>query len=83
MTTGTMIRRARPEDADTIARMVAALSEAEGGPAPHFDAPAYRRDGFGPSRASRRCWPRPPAGRPAMRCSTHPMTRIESSVPPI
>jgi GNAT superfamily N-acetyltransferase len=30
--------------------MVAALAEAEGGPAPHFDALSYRRDGFGPRR---------------------------------
>ncbi|HEY8016145.1 MAG TPA: GNAT family N-acetyltransferase [Dongiaceae bacterium] len=50
MPTGTRIRRAGPEDAETIARMVAALSEAEGGPVPHFDALAYRRDGFGPQR---------------------------------
>ncbi|HSY88560.1 MAG TPA: GNAT family N-acetyltransferase [Verrucomicrobiae bacterium] len=46
----TRIRRAGIEDAGTIARMVAALAEAEGGPAPHFDAPTYRRDGFGPKR---------------------------------
>jgi GNAT superfamily N-acetyltransferase len=45
----TRIRRAGLEDAATIARMVAALSEAEGGPAPHFDAQAYRSDGFGPA----------------------------------
>jgi len=43
----THIRRAGPRDAETIARMVTALSEAEGGPAPHFDALACRRDGFG------------------------------------
>jgi hypothetical protein len=47
MPTGTSIRRAGLEDAETVARMVAALSEAEGGPVPHFDALAYRRDGFG------------------------------------
>jgi ribosomal protein S18 acetylase RimI-like enzyme len=41
------IRRARLEDAETIARMVAALSEAEGGLVPRFDAAACRRDGFG------------------------------------
>src|SRR6185369_9799766 len=44
----TRIRRAGPEDAETIARMVTALSAAEGGPAPHFDAQACRSDGFGP-----------------------------------
>jgi len=44
----TRIRRAGPEDAETIARMVTALSVAEGGPAPHFDAQACRSDGFGP-----------------------------------
>ncbi len=44
----TRIRRAGIEDAGTIARMAAALAEAEGGPAPHFDALSYRRDGFGP-----------------------------------
>ena len=44
------IRRAGIEDAETVARMVAALSEAEGGPVPHFDAETYRRDGFGPQR---------------------------------
>jgi GNAT superfamily N-acetyltransferase len=41
------IRRARIEDAETIARMVAGLSAAEGGPPPRFDAATYRRDGFG------------------------------------
>ncbi len=43
-----VIRRARLEDAETIARMVVALSAAEGGPAPDFDAATCRRDGFGP-----------------------------------
>jgi ribosomal protein S18 acetylase RimI-like enzyme len=43
------IRRARLEDAETITRMVAALSEAEGGPVSRFDAAACRRDGFGPA----------------------------------
>ena len=47
--TETVIRRARIEDAETIARMVMALSDAEGGPAPHFDAAICRRDGFGPA----------------------------------
>ena len=42
-----LIRRARLEDAETITRMVAALSEAEGGPVSRFDAAACRRDGFG------------------------------------
>lgn len=46
----TSIRRARPEDAETIARMVTALSEAEGGPTPDFDAATCRRDGFGPGK---------------------------------
>jgi GNAT superfamily N-acetyltransferase len=46
----TSIRRARPGDAEAIARMVAALSAAEGGPAPDFDAATYRRDGFGPEK---------------------------------
>jgi len=41
------IRRARLADAETIARMVTALSEAEGGPVPRFDAGACQRDGFG------------------------------------
>jgi GNAT superfamily N-acetyltransferase len=43
------IRRARLADAETIARMVTALSEAEGGAVPRFDAEACRRDGFGPA----------------------------------
>jgi GNAT superfamily N-acetyltransferase len=46
----TSIRRARLDDAEVIARMVAALSEAEGGPAPDFDATTFRRDGFGPEK---------------------------------
>ncbi len=41
------IRRAGIEDAETIARMAAALSEAEGAPAPRFDAETCRRHGFG------------------------------------
>src|SRR5689334_2975077 len=43
------IRRAEIADADLLARLVAALSEAEGTQAPHFDAEICRRDGFGPS----------------------------------
>jgi GNAT superfamily N-acetyltransferase len=45
--TEALIRAARPEDAEDIARMVAALSQAEGEPAPRFDAEICRRDGFG------------------------------------
>ncbi len=43
------IRRAEITDADLLARLVAALSAAEGAQAPHFDAAICRRDGFGPS----------------------------------
>ena len=42
-----LIRRARIEDAETIAVMVAALSREEGEPPPRFDAAICRRDGFG------------------------------------
>lgn len=44
-----VIRRAEIADADLLARLVAALSAAEGEPAPRFDAAICRRDGFGPS----------------------------------
>ena len=43
----TRIRRARAEDAPAIARMAAALSAAEGSPAPAFDAAACQYHGFG------------------------------------
>lgn len=42
-----LIRPARIDDADTIARMTAALSREEGEPPPRFDAAICRRDGFG------------------------------------
>jgi len=42
-----LIRPARIDDAETIARMASALSRAEGEPAPRFDAAICRRDGFG------------------------------------
>jgi len=45
--TGTVIRRARVEDADILASFCARLSESEGGPPPGFDAAVCRRDGFG------------------------------------
>ncbi len=43
------IRRAEIADAELLAGLVAALSAAEGAPAPHFDAAICRRDGFGQS----------------------------------
>src|SRR6266481_2840216 len=42
-----LIRPARIDDAEVIAGMVAALSAAQGEPAPRFDAAICRRDGFG------------------------------------
>jgi len=42
-----LIRRAEASDAELLARMVAALSAAEGEPPPRFDAAICRRDGFG------------------------------------
>lgn len=51
MTDTFRIRRARPEDADAVARFCAALSAEEGLPAPAFTAAHFRRDGFGPEAA--------------------------------
>jgi GNAT superfamily N-acetyltransferase len=45
--TGTLIRRARVEDADILATFCARLAQAEGSPPPGFDAAICRRDGFG------------------------------------
>ena len=45
--TEALIRAARAQDAEEIARMVAALSQAEGEPPPRFDSRICRRDGFG------------------------------------
>jgi GNAT superfamily N-acetyltransferase len=42
-----LIRPATIEDAKTLARMAASLSQAEGEPPPRFDAAICRRDGFG------------------------------------
>ena len=42
-----LIRPATIDDAETLARMAAALSHAEGEPPPRFDAAICRRDGFG------------------------------------
>lgn len=45
--TGTVIRRARVEDADILATFCARLAQAEGCPPPGFDAAICRHDGFG------------------------------------
>jgi GNAT superfamily N-acetyltransferase len=50
-----LIRPARIDDAEVIAGMVAALSAAQGEPAPRFDAAICRRDGFG-DRPCFRVW---------------------------
>ena len=42
-----MVRPARPDDADLIARMARALSIADGGRSSRFTAESFRRDGFG------------------------------------
>ncbi len=44
-------RPARPEDAETIARMARALSIADGGRPSRFSAESFRRDGFGANAA--------------------------------
>jgi len=44
-----VIRPARIDDAEAIARMAVALARAEGEPPPHFDAAKCRHDGFGPN----------------------------------
>lgn len=45
------IREARPEDADNVAKMAAALNAHEGRPPLDFSADDFRRDGFGPKAA--------------------------------
>ena len=45
------VRRARPDDAELIARMARALSIADGGRPSRFTAESYRRDGFGEDAA--------------------------------
>lgn len=41
------VRRAAPEDAEAIARLVRAMNEHQGDPTAHFSTDAARRDGFG------------------------------------
>ena len=77
----TRIRRARAEDAPAIARMAAALSAAEGSPAPAFDAAACQYHGFGKDPCFEFCWPRSTIARQAMPSIIHPTIRIGSCGP--
>jgi hypothetical protein len=76
------IRPATVDDAELLAAMAAALSAAEGQPAPRFDAHACRHDGFGPVPRFAALVAEIDGGPPAMPCIIAPTTPTAWFGPP-